>query len=338
MVQLHPKTESQLPSFSLVIETENLSSAELEGLSRCLNTLAAQDVSPTSANEVLIVESGDVPKDVIERIHADYPWITFRRIEAGTNYYEAKMKGVALTTGDVIVLCDSDCTYESNWLRNILTPFAENPDIHVVAGETTTLASSPYSVAITLTYIFPRFSKSKTLSPSSNCFCNNVAFRRNFLMQHPIPAELPIYRGNCVIHARWLEQQGYTIWRQPQAQATHAAPNGFSHFFWRFLLLGYDALATSRLFYNSSGSQQTIKPLQDFGSCLRIGFEQSKQLVKRLYTVFAEDLRRLLYLPLALPIALLALLLYFTGLGVGYFRPNYLLTNYTKIEASLEHS
>lgn len=177
MVQLQPKTQLKLPSFSIIIETENLSSAELEGFSQCLTALAAQDLSPENANEVLIVESGDVPADVIERLHADYPWITFRRIESGIGYYEAKMNGATLATGDIIVLCDSDCTYKSSWLRNILTPFSENPDIQVVAGETTTPASSPYSVAIALTYIFPRFSHQKVLSSSSSYFCNNVAFR-----------------------------------------------------------------------------------------------------------------------------------------------------------------
>lgn len=332
---LSTKTQSELPSFSMIVETENLSSAEIDGLFRCLKTLAAQDLSPTLANEVIVVESGDVSAELIARIKSDYPWISFRKIESDIGYYEAKMKGVGLTTGEAIVLCDSDCVYEPSWLRNILTPFADNSEIQVVAGETTTSANNVYGVAIALTYIFPRFSRSQTLSPSSGYFCNNVAFRRSFLMQHPIPSELPIYRGNCTIHARNLGAEGYTIWRQPLSRATHAAPNGLSHFFWRFLLLGYDALAVKRLGDNLT-QRQTIKPWQDLISCIGIGLFKVKELAKRCYTVLAEDMRRLLYLPAALPIALAALFLYFSGLAIAYFRPNYFVASSGKVEVSFE--
>lgn len=337
MGELKKKNEAELPSFSIIIETENLSIAELDGLLRCLKTLGEQDISPTLANEVLIVESGDVPAELIERIQTNYPWIGFRKIESDIGYYEAKMKGVALTTGEVVVLCDSDCTYETIWLRNLLSPFANNPEIQVVAGETTTPADGAYGVAIALTYIFPRFCRQEALSPASSYFCNNVAFRRSFLMQHPIPSDLPIYRGNCTIHARDLSAEGYTIWRQPLSRATHAAPNGLSHFFWRFLLLGYDALAVKRIADNPPEiKRQTLKPLQDLISCLSIDFGKFKDLAKRFYTVFAEDIRRLLYLPAALPIALAALFLYFTGLVIAYFRPNYFVASSGKVEVSFE--
>ncbi|HAJ61468.1 MAG TPA: glycosyl transferase family 2, partial [Cyanobacteria bacterium UBA8543] len=293
MVEVKPKTQSELPSFSIIIETENLSIAEIDGLFRCLKTLAEQNISPTLANEVLIVESGDVTAELIKRIQSNYPWIQFRKIESDIGYYEAKMKGVALTTGEVIVLCDSDCTYEPIWLSNLLSPFANNPEIQIVAGETTTPAYGAYGIAIALSYIFPRFSRTEALSPASSYFCNNVAFRRSFLMQHPIPSELPIYRGNCTIHARNLSSEGYKIWRQPLSRATHAAPNGLSHFFWRFLLLGYDALAVKRIAANLPEiKRQTVKPLQDLICCLSIGFGKFKELAKRFYTVFAEDIRR----------------------------------------------
>jgi hypothetical protein len=238
----------------------------------------------------------------------------------------------------VIVLCDSDCVYEPIWLRNILTPLA-NPEVQVVAGETTTSASDAYGLAIALTYIFPRFSNQSSLSQASHYFCNNVAFRRNFLLNHPIPSELPIYRGNCVIHAHSLTEQGYTIWKQPQSRATHAAPNGLSHFFWRFLLLGYDAIAVSRLARRPSAPvQPPIRPLQDLRDGVVIGLRKFKQVLQRLYPLLSEDPRRLIYLPLALPIGLASLLLFFVGLGLGYFRPASLLATYHKVEAGWERS
>jgi glycosyltransferase involved in cell wall biosynthesis len=321
-----------LPSFSIIIETENLSSAELAGLSRCLDALATQDLSPTIANEVLIVESGDVPVDVIERLRQDYPWLTFRRTEPGVDYYTAKMQGVSFTHGEVIVFCDSDCTYETSWLRNLLTPFAENQEIQVVAGETTTPILGSYGLAIAMTYIFPRFSRLQALQPSSSYFCNNVAFRRNFLVKHPIPSQLPIYRGNCVVHARSLQDQGYIIWKQPRSQATHAAPNGLSHFFWRFLLLGYDALAVCRLSYDT----QISRLLQDLRACLRLSWNKATEFIGRFFSVFTEDWRYVIYLPIALPIALAALLLYFTGLVLGLLKPNAFLSADNTVQVSWE--
>ncbi|WNC31854.1 MULTISPECIES: hypothetical protein [unclassified Thermosynechococcus] len=68
------------------------------------------------------------------------------------------------------------------------------------------------------------------MEPAAGYFLNNVAFRRQFLLDHPIPTELSLYRGNCLIHAHTLLQQGECIWRQPQARASHAPPNGLWHF------------------------------------------------------------------------------------------------------------
>lgn len=328
------QSQPPLASFSIVVETENLSSAEIAGLTRCLDTLAAQDLSPTQAQEVTIVESGDVPKETIDRLCIDYPFLTVRRIAADIDYYTAKMKGIALTTGEIVVLCDSDCVYEPSWLRNLLAPFARQPEIQIVAGETTTPVTSAYELAIALTYIFPRFSERVNLDRTPAYFCNNVAFRRKFLLDHPIPAQLPIYRGNCTIHARSIQEGGDTIWQQPQARATHAAPNGLAHFYWRFLLLGYDALAVSRLERQSSTAEHpTWQPLRDAIACGGIGLWKVKQVLHRCYTVFAEDPRRLVQLPLAVPIAIAAVVLFGAGLLLAYFRPNYLLANASKIEA-----
>jgi glycosyltransferase involved in cell wall biosynthesis len=324
-----------IPSFSIVIETENLASAEIDGLTRCLDTLAAQEVSLERANEVSIVESGDVPQETLDRLCKDYPFLKVRRIDAGLDYYTAKMQGIALTTGEISVLADSDCVYEPTWLKQMLMPFVRQPEVMIVAGETNTPISSAYELAIALVYIFPRFTTRRQLERGGGYFCNNVAFRREFLLGHPIPTSLPIYRGNCSVHARSIQSDGYTIWQQPLARATHAVPNGLAHFWWRFLLLGYDALAVNRLERKSATTHQ---PIGDLIACGGIGKWKIQQFLQRCYTVFAEDPRRLVQLPLALPIAIVAMALFFAGLLLAYFRPNYLLANASNIEAKWGHS
>ncbi len=337
-----PKSDKSPVSFSIIIETENLASADLPGLFRSLDALEQQTLSPLQANEVLMVETGDVPPSLLDTIRAQYPWVSIQRIDAGLEYYQAKMRGIELTTGEAVVLCDSDCVYNEQWLAAMLTPFASN-DVQMVAGETSLDITGPYGLAMALTYIFPRYSRRDQLQPTGGYFCNNVVFRRQLIAQFPIPGELPLYRGNCVIHAHQLATHRYQIWQQPQAQALHAPPNGFSHFISRFLMLGYDALCVSRLAADPMArvnpNQATpMRPLRDLAVGGMLLANQLKTFVQRLGLVLQEDLRYALYLPLALPISLAAIALYGVGLALAYLRPAYWLHNRDKLEALLEHS
>lgn len=244
--------DEPLPSFSIVLETENLANADFGGLVKSIESLANQDPAPTCANEVLVIESGDTPPGLLHQLCQRYPWLKIYDVPPGTGYYEAKMLGAKLATAEIIVYYDSDCIYEPTWLRTMLRSFSlpptsQLPPPQIVAGETTTRGIGIYETAMALTYIFPQYSGQKKLTPSTQYFLNNVAFRRSFLLAYPIPTGLPLYRGNCVIHAQGLAEQGHTIWRQPLARATHAPPNGLSHFFWRFLLIGYDYYWQKRL-------------------------------------------------------------------------------------------
>ncbi|WP_421657275.1 glycosyltransferase [Leptothermofonsia sp. ETS-13] len=320
--------DKTLPSFSIILETENLANADLEGLSRSLASLVNQDVSPSQANEVLLIDSGDTPPDLLEQLCDRYPWIKIHPAPAGTGYYKAKMLGAQVATGDIIVYCDSDCIYEPTWLRTILTTFTQGEPIQAVAGETTTRGIGPYGTAMALTYIFPQYTGETALTPSSQYFLNNVAFRRQFLLENPIPLELPLYRGNCVIHAYNLLKDGHTIWRQPKARATHAPPNGLSHFFWRFLLIGHDYYWQNRLLSKPDqepGNREKYRdPLGGLHGKMHVFLERLQRMVK-------NEPRHLLYLPLSIPIAAISVLLIFAGNKITALKPDYLLKTYYRI-------
>lgn len=326
MEQVQIPLKTKLPSFSLILETENLANADLKGLSKSLASLANQDLSPTEANEVLLMESGDTPIDILEQLCQKYPWIKVHSAPLGTGYYKAKMLGAELVTGEIVVYFDSDCIYESNWLRNMVAPFIQREEIQIVAGETKTRRNGPYGTAMALTYIFPQHTGEKTLTPTAQYFLNNVAFRREFLLQHPIPTDLPFYRGNCVIHADNLRASGYAIWKQSQAKATHAPPNGLSHFFWRFLLIGHDYYWQNRL------REKANSALQASDRDSMAGLEgKLKIFSQRVKGMTAEDPRQFIYLPLAIPIVITALALIFAGYVITLFKPKFLLEVYNKI-------
>lgn len=337
-----PVTETKFPSFSIVYETENLASVELENIYRSLASLAAQDVSPEQANEFLIIDSGNAPAEVIEQLCSTYPWITVQRVP-GISYYEAKMLGATLATGKIVVFCDSDCVYVSNWLRNLLTTFLQNSDINIVAGETSTPLRNPYELAIAMHYFFPRFSGREQPYESSYYFLNNVAFRRDFLLQNPIPTDLPLYRGNCSIHCDSLCKSGYKIWQHPQARATHEAPT-ISFSFWRYLLLGCDEVLYQRIEYRLTECSDITNHSQSSANLNLTFYQRIRSIAsvvrrvrpfkwEQIRPVLREDPRRLIFFPIAVPIILWFELLYTIGSVTADLQPDWLLKHYREVES-----
>jgi hypothetical protein len=335
--------EQQLPTFSIILETENLANADLAGLVNSLASLVNQEVSPERANEVLLIDSGDAPPELLQQLCDRYPWIKVHPAPPATGYYKAKMLGASLATGEIVVYADSDCVYEPHWLRSILTPF-EHPTIQIVAGETTTRGRGPYGTAMALTYIFPQYSGTTEVTPTAQYFLNNVAFRREFLLQNPIPTELPLYRGNCVIHIDQLQHEGHTIWLNPNARATHAPPDGLSHFFWRFLLIGHDYYwqkelipAEGRLRRSFDDELSRIErsaergqraegdpTVAGMGEKLKVGRDRMARL-------FINKPLHAVYFPLAVPIMLASVALISAGYWITRFKPGYLLKTYDRV-------
>jgi glycosyltransferase involved in cell wall biosynthesis len=338
---LKQETESIFPSFSIVYETENLSSVELENIYRSLASLATQDISPAQANEFLIVDGGYAPAEVIEELSSKYPWINVKQVP-GISYHEAKMKGATLATGEIVVFCDSDCVYEPNWLRNMLTLF-QNREINIVAGETSTVIRNPYELAVAMNYLFSRFSNREHPYKSDHYFLNGVAFRRNFLLQNPIPCDLPLYRGHCKVHTYSLcYLQGHAIWKHPKAKAIHEPPT-MSFISWRYLLMGHDNLVGNRVkrllgknqnnTFLADVNQTPAKKFRAFVSKILAPFKPKQAL-----EVLREDPRRILMLPIAIPIVLWFRLLFSLGRLITYFQSDWLLQRYYQAENKLSES
>jgi glycosyltransferase involved in cell wall biosynthesis len=233
-----------LPTFSVAIETANLSMADLDGLKETLESLLAQTVPISSANEVLLTDSGDVPTEVLEALLREYPWVRAVRLPRSTGYEELKRAGVEAATGEVMVFADGDCYYDPVWLESLLQPFTD-PQVTVVGGETNIDSSGAYGFGVAIAFSFPA-SSAPGLHRTNRYHMNNVAFRRSVLITTPIPTRRPCYRMTG-LHVAALEAAGHTIWRQPRARALHAPPNGFFHFMWRFLLFGHDGVVVPRL-------------------------------------------------------------------------------------------
>ena len=135
---------------------------------------------------------------------------------------------------------------------------------------------------------------------------------------------MPLYRGNCVIHAQTLLAAGYTIWRQPKARSLHAPPNGLAHYFKRFLLIGHDLYWQKQLVGGSPlaalgkrGIREELIDDRDEVSDDPTITEQRSNLaigLDRITKMIQRDRRHAFYLPFCLPIVLVSVLL----IAIGY--------------------
>ena len=310
-------------TFSIILETENLVTSDIKGLQKSIASLAAQ--FPEQANEVLLIDSGNTPKELLESLQLSYPWLKIKTVPLETEYYESKMLGFEWTTGEIVVYYDSDCIYERNWLTTLISSF-DNVNIQIVGGETTTDGVGLYETAMALCYVFPQYSGRSNLFSVNQYFLNNVAFRRSVLEAIPIPTNLPLYRGNCVIHAQTLLAAGYTIWRQPKARSLHAPPNGLNHWFKRFLLIGHDLYWQRRLVRSPlaplgrGGTREELIDDPTIGqrrSNLSIGIDRIAKMIRR-------DRRHVFYLPFCLPIVMVSVLLIVIGYQISCRYPHQL--------------
>lgn len=296
------------PTFSVVLESANLSVAELENLQNTLSSLAA-DQWILLAKEVLLMDSGDVPPEMMQQVLAQYPWLRAIAMPAGVGYEDLKMAGASLATGEIIVIADGDCFYEKGWLQNLLAPFSD-PAVDVVGGHTEINSATAYGLGVKIAFSFAAADPENSGSYRTDRYhLNNVAFRKSVLQRVPIPSRLSCYRMTG-IHAARLKAAGCSIIRQPSARAVHAPPNGFVHFVWRFLLFGHDAVIVPRLI--AQDHQSAHSP--DSSRTLR---RMAPRWIKQCFTKFSQELRqkprRLLDMPVSFIVFGVAISLQFAG-------------------------
>lgn len=295
-------------TFSIIVEADNVGSSDSETLRACLTSLAAQP-SLAHAQGVHLVAGRELPDATGEALRADYPWLSV--IQPGSETYVGmKAAGVSASPSDVVILCDSDMQYEPGWLDALLQGFADEPTAQIVCGETETPIRGPYSLAVALTFNFPRFSGEDRLVPAPMYWANNVAFRRALLAAAPIPDPPELYRGQNIMHGLEVGAMGLTIWRQPAARGHHLVPP-VSTVLQRYVALGRDAGALARLTANDvRAAAQVMAPD-------RIGASQVGKFLGRLRQVVRANPTDALWLPLAAPVVAVLVACYVAGRLAG---------------------
>lgn len=245
----------RLPTFSLVIEWENVKLSDVDRARRMLRALEGQLRGLRS----LFLETPEIwflhdrheidAKGLQEMVGEAFPDPTLAVIHfeptLDADYYEQKNVGAALAKGDVVVFLDSDVIPQDGWLAGLLDALAD-PAVEVVGGNTSIELDSFVSRAFALFWFFPLRTGKSGLRPSNHFFANNVAFRRELIRSMPFP-RLPVLRGSCTILAQQLLAEGHAIRMNESCRVTHPPPNGYAHVFRRAMAQGHDDLLLGNL-------------------------------------------------------------------------------------------
>lgn len=301
--------ETNFPSFSIYIETANLRLAKLGRLRTALESISRQKPSPHSADEVALLEDGNLPEAVLEELCKEFSWLKTYRIPEGQTYGDQKALGANNLESEVIVFADPDCIYRQGWLFSLLRTFAEYPEVGAVAGETTILITGPFTLSAALFYFFPRFSGDRDPAPARGLYFNNVAIRRQTLATCPINLGLQLRGGQNVIYSRQLMAANIQILRQPLAQCEHAPPENvwmaMKILFWT----GRDTARFDNIVLAHIPFAGDYEPYNCTGGRL-------KKLVLRFKDISRNESAMLIWFPMAVPILCLVFGAFFVGRSV----------------------
>lgn len=250
MAQMERNT---LPSFSAVIEWENVRLSELDRTRRMLKALSAQigEIEPDLAQQpelIILYDPKAVDPSLIqglfdEAFH-DRTGIALRLTPVeGGSYYRQKNHGAALARRELIMFVDSDVVPEPGWLSALIGSFSD-PTVNVVCGNTYVDRDGLYSKAFAAFWFFPPRNRASGLVPTSYFWANNVVFRRGLFLDYRFP-DLPLMRGQCVALAQSLGRDGHRIYIRNDARVSHPPPNGVAHYVKRGLCQGHDDMLSA---------------------------------------------------------------------------------------------
>ncbi len=272
------------PSYSIVLEMENARSVDLNGVSVGLAALVREIGAVSSLGfarpQVVISHAGDDADALLLRSNiapeasqleqvAD---LIFTACPSG-RYYDLKNKGIPATDGDIVIFTDSDTVVESGWLAAILDPF-QDPGTVSVNGYTYLYYDDFLSRTFALIWFFPMAQKDARFASKRSINANNVAFRRDWIANHPFPRNNG-FKVSCTLLMRKLEGDGHKL-VNANARAYHYPPRGWRFFRWRALVTGRDA---DRKFRELGPSQRGQRIARSFSRWLTMSWRTTRRVI-----------------------------------------------------------
>jgi glycosyltransferase involved in cell wall biosynthesis len=239
-----PTPAARRPLTSVVIETVTAREDHAEGpltheLERAIMAIAAQRY-PQDRIEVIVVLD-DESRAFADDIRRRFPGVGVAFSVQGT-YCDAKNAGARLARGEIVALLDGDCTPDHDWLGALVSRIEAGAD--AVAGRTryvgTSLAAATFSV--------PDFANivEKPEGEASGFNLNNVAFRRQVLMEDPFDPRVP-RNGGCYLLYHTMRAHGRRVVYEPRAVVAHGLDIRGLGFLRKHFDRGYDGTHIYRI-------------------------------------------------------------------------------------------
>lgn len=228
-------------SVSVVVETitarEDSKGSLADDLRGTLEALTKQTVAP---DEVIIVLDDNVEQHAADEVRRRYPYAKFAASKQ-SNYFAAKNAGAAIAAGDIVALLDGDCQPAPDWLELILARLT--PGVDGVAGHTRYVGRSLFARTLSVPDFAFVFEQDGGTSTGMNL--NNVAFRRDVLLRHPLDARIR-RNGGCYFLFNQLRAAGGRVVYEPRARTVHGYAGALT-LLKKHFDRGYDGVTVYRL-------------------------------------------------------------------------------------------
>jgi len=256
--------ESSYPSFSIIIEWENMLLYDSYRSNKMLEILANQllEVSSkmsTKPEIIIVYNNEDINGSEIEplikkKLNPCSSIIDLKIIPSpGLHYYQQKNFGANHCNGDVIIFLDCDVIPNEGWLKGMLECFLQ-PEIRVVGGESYISSDTFLEKAFSIFWFMSPPSEKGPIYEDTKFLCNNMAFRNDTFFKNQFPT-LPRYRGSCLALGESLQRKNIKIYRQPAARVAHSIPKGMKNIAIRAICQGHDVAVKRKKSYNVIDSQ-----------------------------------------------------------------------------------
>lgn len=114
-----------------------------EQLSHLVQCLKSIERHTPELHELIIVDNGstDGTREWLEHYRSETTWTEVKLIlnDENRGFPAGNNQGMAMATGDYILLLNNDTVVTPNWLHNLLTPFALKPEVGLVGPVTNSI-------------------------------------------------------------------------------------------------------------------------------------------------------------------------------------------------------
>lgn len=239
------------PSYSIVVETDNLPTISWDEFGQLINQLSDQIIEATSLGhperpEIIFVSNGpgEQAEEFLAEVKSRVPDIFVYGLPRSINhpngrYYQLKNTGARAANGEIIVFLDSDTILDDHWLANLLSPFKDNSETIASLGCTFLSHNDWISRTFALIWNFPIRGGSERSISNRPLYANNCAFQREWFLRNSFP-ENDGFKVDCTLLFRTLQAQKAPIARS-NACVDHLPLRGWRFILWRAAVFGRDA-------------------------------------------------------------------------------------------------